>query len=270
MKIKCKISDLQTIIRFVALKGKDSEGKENAAVEDCILTAAGGKLTVSIMDVQSTFGAKIDYKLIEVQEEGAMPISDIETFAKFLSRFNSDDPVTLSTVDNRIVIERESPKKIAKIPLASEESIASKPAPVFNNLLKDKNGYPQSPKNLWNLKLSLNASYVTSLFDDGDLIKQRILPWAVEGGKLKMSIVDEVMGSFETEVALDSIASNPDKVGPQKALVHFGRGVDNIFSNLSGSVTVYMIDNAQGPIVVEQSTEAFDFLAMIAPIVLGE
>ena len=118
--------------------------------------------------------------------------------------------------------------------------------------------------------MELNANDVTALFDDGDLIKQRILPWKVEDSKLKVAIVDEVMGSFESEIALASIESNPDKAGAKKTLVHFGRGIDNVFSNLSGAVDVYMMDdNVQGPIVVEQSGEAFDFIAMIAPIVLG-
>ena len=269
MKIKCKISDLQTIVKLVALKGKDMEGKEYAAVEDCVLTAAAGKLTVAVMDVQSTFGAKVDYKLVEIQEEGQLPIGDLETFAKFLSRFNSSDVVTVYNDENRVVIQRETPKKVAKLPLVSLESITTKDAPVFSNFKSDVNGYPVTAKSLWNLKFTLNADSVTSLFDDGDLIKQRILPWKVANSKLEMSIVDEVQGSFETEVALDSIESNPAKVGKQSTLVHFGRGVDNIFSNLSGNVTVYMVDDfAQAPIVITQSGEAFDFLAMIAPIVI--
>ena len=154
MKIKCKISDLQTIVKLVSLKGKDMEGKESAAVEDCILTAAGGKITVSVMDVQGTFGVKLDYKLIDIQEEGSMPIGDIEMFIKFLQRFSSSDVITMYTSENRIVIERENPKKTAKLPLVSEESIVAKAASIFSTFKRDVNGYP-SGKSLWNLMLMM-------------------------------------------------------------------------------------------------------------------
>lgn len=270
MKIKCKISDLETIVKLVSLKGKDLTGKEYSAVEDCVINATAGKLIVSAMDLQGVFGAKVDYKTVTVIEEGQLPIGDLETFSKFLSRFGTSDEVVVSISGNRIVIERESPKKIAKLPLVDYESIASKDAPFFATYKKNGNGFPETPKNHWNLKFTMKADDVTDLFEDGNLISQRVLPWVFKDDKLQVSIVDPVLGSFEAEVAVSSIESDPSKVGPHKTFAHFGRGVDNVFSNINGLVKVFMIDNdVQGPIAVEQSTENYDFTALIAPIIMN-
>ncbi len=51
----------------------------------------------------------------------------------------------------------------------------------------------------------------------------------------------------------------------------FGNGLDNIFSNLQGKVKIYLGDNVElTPLCVEQETENFKYLALLAPYALRD
>ena len=270
-KFKCKVTDLENLCNLVSCKGKNIEGKEYSAILDCVVNAIGGKLIVQAMDMQRTFGVKVEQNAT-VETEGQISIGDLGAFSKFLSRFLPTDEVTIYDETNRIVISRESPKKTAKFPLAAYESISSKDAIMFDKLVfSPSTNYPVMGKANFNLSILVNAEFVKSMFEDGDLIKQRYIPIKVSGNKLSVSVKDDTLGEFETEIVPDAIDSDPEHVGKKEMSAMFGNGFDNIFSNLSGKVSVYLIDEVDAsPLIVKQENSQFKFLAMLAPYVSVE
>ena len=113
---------------MVSLTGKsEATGKEYRSILDMNINAlATNELSIEAIDTLKHLGLTLHYLIDSVEEEGPMPIGDIELFEKFLERFNSDDVVSIETAVNRIVITRESPHKVAKVPMASLEAILSK------------------------------------------------------------------------------------------------------------------------------------------------
>jgi len=268
MKIKCRIFDLETLCKLVSLKGKNIDGKDYRAILDCLIDAKyTNKLRVQAMDIQGTFAIHLDYNVDIVEQEGPLAIRDIEEFEGFLQRFNPDDLVTLYTDGNKIVIERDSPKKTARIPLADIASIASKEAPPIEKLEFSQYGYPKSSKVHYNLSMVINAEAITNIFEDGNVIKQRILPWKIKDNKLSVSIGSEQQGSFETEVALEELQNDPEKPGQKQTMTAFGNGLHNIFSNLTGKVKIYLMDESTEvhPLAVSQDTAKYKFFALLAP-----
>ncbi len=269
-KFKCKITDLENLCNLVSCKGKNIEGKEYRAILDCVINAIGGKLIVKAMDMQRTFAVKVEQDAV-VEEEGQLSVGDLESFTKFLSRFLPTDEVTVSNETNRIVISRESPKKIARFPLAAFESINSKDATALDKISFSTAGYPTMGKSNFSLSLIANAESIKSVFEDGNLIQQRYIPLKVKDGKLSVSVKDDTLGEFESEINLDSIANDPELPALKETNATFGNGFDNIFSNLSGKVTIYLIDGVTiGPIIVKQETEHYKFFALLAPYATTE
>ena len=271
MKLKCKISDLQTLCQLTSLKGKSIEGKECRALLDCLIDVSNKKLTVKAMDIQGTFALKFEYFNIEILEDGPLPIGDLEKFESFLSRFNSSDEITLSTFENKIVIERVLPHKIARIPLADVQSLNSKEAPILDKLKYTESGFPQTDKTHFNLSMIINAEEIKSIFDDGNVVKQRVLPWTISDEKLHVSIGSQEYGEFESEIGITDISNDATKPCPHKTKTTFGTGLDNIFSNLSGKVKIYLPDESElSPLIVEQQCDNYRFFAILAPLVVPQ
>jgi hypothetical protein len=268
-KFKCKISDLETITRLVSSKGKSIDGKEYQAITDCLITAIDNRLSVRAMDIQHTFAVGLDYKNIIVEEPGDLPIGDLSNFATFLQRFNPQDDVSVYIHENHIYIERENPKKIGKLPLVAVESIASLPATPIDTLKRTEKGYPDTGKMKLDVQISINAESISSIFEDGNAIKERILPIKIEDGKMKISIGSEIYGSFETELTPENIKTENE--APAKTESSFGNGLDNIFSNLSGKIQIYLANNVDlTPLCIEQETDNFRYLALLAPYALRD
>jgi hypothetical protein len=263
-KFKCKISDLQSLVKLVSSKGKNIDGKEYSAITDCIMDVQSNSIVVKAMDIQHTFLVKVEYKNIDVLEQGQLPIGDLTNFASILTRFDPMDVVTLYTQENKLYIERAEPKKVAKLPLVSIDAISSSPATPLDGLKRSAAGYPATDKIALNLKIVTNTENISSIFEDGNVIKERIIPIKVEQGKFKVAIGSEIYGSFETESTADLVVGDGETIGSTES--SFGNGLDNIFSNLSGKVVIYLADKSTStPLCVEQSTDSFNYLALLAP-----
>jgi hypothetical protein len=252
----------------VSLKGKNIQGKDYRAILDCLATVDQGKLIIQAMDIQGTFAVKLEYQLDKLSpiEAGTLPIGDIEHFEEFLARFETSNDVTVSIEGNKIVIERTLPHKIARIPMADISTITSKETPALTKLQFSQYGFPTAGKTSLNLSITIDAESIKNIFEDGNVIKQRILPWKVDNNQLRVSIGSEQFGEFETEVALEDLQSDPEKPGLKHTQAAFGNGLDNIFANLSGKVKIFLADEVEnGIMVVTQETDKYKFLAMLAP-----
>lgn len=259
MKFKCKISDLETICKLVKAKGKNIDGKDYVAIPDVLINVLKPQtLSLKAMDIQGTFAVSIDYKIDEVSEEGQLPIGDIENFEQFLSRFVPTDEIFVSTTQNKIIIERMDPKKISRIPMGRLEDIWSRNAPPLDKLKRTDIGFDSGKLN-YNLSMIVDAEKIKDIIEDGNVVKQRILPWRIDGNKLFISIGSETSGEFEVEVTFESGTFG-------KTSTAFGNGIDNIFANLSGKVKIFLPDNVEiTPLIVEQVSDKFTYLAILAP-----
>ena len=263
VKFKCKITDLEDICSLVAMKGKSIDGHPYRAILDCVFNIVGDKLKIGALDLQRTFAVSVEYP-VEILEEGQIPIVDIENFEKFLSRFNSSDEVEISTVENRVVIKRESPKKTAKFPLAAYDSIGSKDAPVLEKI-SWKDEYPSlGDKTLFDTVITVNAEQIADIYKDGDVINQRMIPFTLTGQTISVSVKDDTLGEFETEVIPKKVDTISKKELSTSAM--YGNGFDNIFSSLSGEVKIYAINNTKTfPLIVTKTTDRYNVLTILAP-----
>ena len=272
-KFRCKISDLQKICKMVSLTGKsEATGKEYRSILDMNINAlVTNELSIEAIDTLKHLGLTLHYLIDEVIEEGSLPIGDIELFEDFLERFNSDDVVAVETATNRIVITRENPHKVAKVPMASLEAILSKDVPFFKTLGFSKTNFVETEKLKPNLKIVFDAEAMQNVIADGDVVKQRIYPWVIKDGKFTVTVGTETYGEIETEIKLHSIESNPENPGPQNVETGYSSGIDNLFGNFNGKVTVYLVDEPKAaPLIFECKTERFHFIAALAPYVVKE
>ena len=272
-KFKCKISDLQKVCKMVSLTGKsEATGKEYRSILDMNINALPtNELSIEAIDTLKHLGLSLHYLIDSVEQEGSLPIGDIELFENFLERFNPDDVVTVETASNRIVITRENPRKVAKVPMAALEAILSKDVPFFKTLGFSKTNFVETEKLKPNLKIVFDAEAMQNVIADGDVVKQRIYPWVIKDGKFTVTVGTETYGEIETEIKLTSIESNPENPGPQHVETGYSSGIDNLFGNFSGKVTVYLVDQPkEAPLIFEQKTDKFKFVAALAPYVVKE
>jgi len=281
-KLSCKISDLEEICRLISLKGKNPQGKEFVAIPDFLLVCAGptgsipgseGYADVKAVDNKGAIAVSLRYKNIKVVQDGVIPIGDVESFQKYLARFNSSDEVTVETTENKIIITRQSPSKIARIPMASVDSLTtSKNAEaILSNFKKNEAGYFQSKKTNLNLRLTLNAGDIKNVVDDGEAVGQRIYPWKLEANQLFVKVGEEQLGEIETQITTlktESFTKSGDAPETQTA---FAYGIDNIFGNLSGEVKIYLANGVQAcPLILTQSTDKYSLKILLAPVTVTE
>jgi hypothetical protein len=260
-KINCKINDLHEVCRLVAMQGVNQMGKSYMAIRDVVITAKDNKFYIEAIDNLKSLVIKLEYN-IAVESEGVIPIGDIERFEEFLSRFNPDDIISLTTTENKIVITRENPKKTLRIAKADVSVIQSKDAsPIFSKLTQE-DSFWKTPSLKYNLRFVFDSNIVHEAIEDGAVVKQREYPWKIEGDKLFIAVGSENYGEFSHEISLESIEGN----GPHKTETVFSSGVDNLFGNLEGKVTASLVDGAEiSPLIIEKKTEKYNLFAMLAP-----
>ena len=263
VKFKCKIQDMLQVCKMASLKGtNDISGKEYLSMQDMIL-AVDENVEVKSLSVLKEMMVKINYH-VDVIEKGQIPISDISMFVKFLQRFVPTDDVTISLVENKVVIERESPKKVARMITTSPENIvASQGTSQMEKYHKNADGYWTNDKMLFNLKIDFDAQEMRNVIGDGDLISQRVYPFVVKDSKFSVPLSSSTYGDMESEIALSSIkTSEASWVDTRTA---YAAGLDNLFSALSGNVSLYLITGGYFPLLLEQHSEKYDFIALLAP-----
>ena len=278
-EVKCKVSDLREICDLISMKGKNPQGKEYVAVPDFMIKATGGILVVSATDSKNALAVGLKYKVESVPEEGSLPISDVETFKKYLDRFDATDSITVKTTQNRILIERADPKKVARIPLAESDSIESgaKGDEALARFPLTDAGYPKSAKTHMSLKLLLDAGAIKGVIDDGEVVKQRSYPWKIEGDTFTVKVGSEQLGEIETQIKVDKIELDPEVAGgetpgttartPKGTKTCFSYGFDNLFSYVDGKVEIYLAENAAAcPLYLVKKTDKFELRAILAPV----
>ena len=268
-EFSCKVSDLVELCQLVSLSGKDLKGKEHLAIPDFLLTVNADNLEVKAVDSKGALAVHLTYKIRPITP-GIIPIGDVDVLLNYLSRYNSSDDITVSTTENKLILTRKNPLKVSRIPLASLETITtSKGADtILQNFQPTPTGYFASKKTNWDLKLTLKAEDVAEVIEDGEVVKQRIYPWKLENG-LTIVVGTEQLGEIETSILIKEMSGETPT--PPKTKTSFAYGIDNIFSNLSGDVNVFLVDGVDScPIILQKKTDKYDITIFLAPAVITE
>jgi hypothetical protein len=262
-KIKTKISEFRKICDLVSLIGKDTKGKQILAIPEFLIDASQNAVKIKAVDKGNHLAIDLTYN-VEVLESGPIVIGDVGYIQDFLNRFGSSDEVTIATTENKIIITRESPKKVARIPLASEESLDKKDAKGFlEHFKKNDKGFYETSKTNFNIKLTVLASKIKDVIDDGEAVQQRVYPWSIVDNKLVVKVGAEQSGIIETDIGFEDSTITKDT----KVISAYAYGLDNIFNNLSDKVTLYLSETVEGcPLILEQTTDKYSFKAVLAPV----
>lgn len=276
IEVKCKVSDLREICDLISMKGKNPQGKEYVAVPDFMIKAVAGQplpmqgvLEVSATDSKNALAVGLKYKVESVPEAGNLPISDVETFIKYLDRFDATDSITVKTTQNRIILERADPKKVARIPLAESDSIESgaKGDEALARFPLTTAGYPKSAKTHLSLKLLLDAGAIKGVIEDGEVVKQRSYPWTIDGNAFSVKVGSEQLGEIETQIKVEKIEGDPEVPRLAGTKTCFSYGFDNLFSYIDGKIEVYLADGAEAcPLYLVKKTDKFELRAILAPV----
>jgi hypothetical protein len=271
-EIKCKVSELLEICEIATLKGRNLQGKEYTAVPEFVIDALiqeVPKLSITAANTDNTLTFKLDYNISQVQEAGEIPIGDVKKLMEYLGTFSTKDEVTLRTTENKVIIERETPKKVARIPLTAISNIDSTiiGKDQFKKFTLTPSGYPKSAKSHLNLKINLNAKEIKEVVEGGEVVNQRIYPFNISSGIFTVKVGSEQTGEIETTIGGATFESDPEKVGSKTAKTCFAGGLDNIFGNLDGAVTLYILDDADiSPMYIAKDTPKYTFRAFLAPV----
>lgn len=257
-KFKCKISDLNTICKMASMSGTNViSGKEYDAMEDMLLTV-GDNIEILAISALKELMVKINYK-VEVIEKGEIAISDIRTFEKFLGRFSPNDDVTVSVADNKVVITRETPRKVARMPIGDSSTIQS------TNGVKNIGRFSKvgeawtNGKDDYGLAITFNIEKLQEVIEDGDVVKQRVYPFVIKNDEFSISIGSEESGVIETTIPTKQIANAKD------TRTAYASGIDNLVNAINGEVTLYMVAGGSHPFILEKHTQDYDFVGLLAP-----
>jgi hypothetical protein len=269
-EIKAKISDLKELCQLVSLVGKDTKGKTFLPIPEFVINASVDGVQVQAVNKGTQLAVELKYKKITVVQPGAIVIGDVEKFTGFLDRFNSSDDVTVSTTENRIIITRLNPKKIARIPMADSGTLETKGAQQFLEKFNKnvETGYYETSKTKFGVKVTLNAGDVKSVIDDGEAVNQRIYPWKLGDTGLTVKVGDAMLGEIETDIPLKKVVVD-SAVAPVVESA-YAYGIDNIFGNLSGEVVVSLANGIGScPMIVEKKSDKFSLKIILAPVVVS-
>ena len=260
-KINGKVNNLKELLSLVQLEGKDPNGSTSYMIYTCILECKDGKISVKALAKSNTVLAFIEYKKIDVISEGEIPVGSIEEFISYLKRFENDDIVNVETTENKIKIFRENPKKTAYIPLTARENIddSLRAEGVKDSLVQQEVGWKFRKTEL-ETSIVVNSHFIKQVLDDGSVQGlNRTYPISI-GDEVVCKVGDIKGGMIETIIPVEN------KVG--EASSSFAAGIDNVFSNISGEVGVWLAE--KGPMLVIKTDEKVDAKYIIAPLIEEE
>lgn len=269
VEIKGKISDFKELCHLVSLEGKDGKGKSIRPIPEFVINAELGKVYIAARNQGGQLVVSLTYKSLTTINPGQLVVGDVEAFLGYLDRFNSSDEVTLSTYENKLMITRSSPKKVARFPHSDVTSVETRDADVaVSKFVKKETGFFETPKTKFGIKLELSAEDVKDVIDDGEAVGQRIYPWNLSTSGLSVKVASET-AEIETDIPIKKISkADEEPVNIQSA---YAFGLDNVFNNLSGQVDISLANNIGAcPMIIEQETTKYYIRIMVAPVVVSE
>jgi len=258
-KIQAKSQDFKILFEKIKLQGKDETKCSKPLIYNCILNCKDNKVTTSLLNSSCTVFGEFEFKTIKVLEEGNISIGNIQEFSEYINKFAGENEITIETTENEILIKRDSPKKVAKLNLTSEtyiedsnraieilsKLIIEEEKVIFNEVILDK-------------KFIVDCKNIKEALDDGNISSiTRVFKFDFTENKINCLIGENTENRIETEIPISSGNGNCKNI--------FRQGIDNVFSNISGEVKIYISEDS--PMFVSSEDNFCKSKFVIAPAI---
>lgn len=235
-----EVVELTDLIR---LRGVGTDGKTSSLVQDAIIHFGEGEVSVKVFDPMASVWGHIRGPFEGVRQPGKLVLGSISDFRAYISRFGENTLVELTERDGGAYLtfddeDRKSGGYAAtdEAHIKSVDSVEELPYSYDSSGGSPSDGVVPGVESAgihldtW---FRCDVADLQDILEDGDTTEVRRYPLAVEDGSVQVQVGDDD-GWIET----DFVASAGDGV----ASSIYGYGIDNVVSNLSGEVTVFLDD----------------------------
>lgn len=259
-RIVTNSQEIDEILDKVRMHGTDTDGQSISLVEDCVLRFEDGQIHVKAFDPMKSVWLSGSFAFDGIKREGELVIGDITEFRNYLSRFGERtivDQTVPEGEDTVHLVFSDEDRKTGAYPAQDEEHINSTDDvdELPYEFDSDEQEYPEAPSHgvVLDTWFECNVSEIKDILADGDTTQVRKYPLSVDDGSVRVRVGDDA-GYIETSFEADN--------GEGDSAALYGYGLDNVFSNLSGEVTIYLVDD--GAMWVHQDTEDHTLNYMVA------
>jgi len=266
-KIKTQVSKFSSFINAISCEGADETGKTDRVIKEFVIKAIDGKIETYAADKVGKLFSHIRQNM-EVLEPGEIIIGDVGTMMKVLSAFEPGDNIVITQDSGFIVFLRETPKLRLRVATISKENMGSfQAAEMINSKWK----FNEDKTVLGTDKTKLDCVFKVKVDDFKKIVKysnivgEQHYPFIVEKDETtgEMKLIVKV-GSLETSM-VDIESSIPAEMKSVELSNKYAYGFDNVFSSLSGNVTIFTAPNM--PLWIFKEEPDRELRYMILPIV---
>ena len=249
MRFKVGSTKLLKFLECIQCTGTDPiEGSGSVPINECIITVEDNKLKVLHSDGTTIV---VNHELqVEVEENGKIPIADIGRTIQFVHSFKPNKKITVYEKDDRLIMKTD--EKIVKIRL-DDESVIKKLSGLEHITLTDgKITHKDFDEEVQVFKI--DAEIIKNIVKDAKITGKMEFPFEVKDGKFYCSIGDEdaMITTVHNDINIEDVKST------------YAFGIDNVFSHLTGEVTVAFGNNTN--MWVEKEDESMYLRYLIVKI----
>lgn len=256
-KIKTNYDEISDITDKFRLYGKDTDGQKTKLVTDGVLHFRDDQMQTRVFDPMKSVWADVRIDFEGIKREGKLVIGSISQFRTYIKRFGQHTIVEQVERDDGMWLQfNDEDRKEGGYPATDEDHIDStdKVDELPYEYDSETDEFPHAPAK----GIEMDTYFVTEvteikdIIEDGDTTEVRRFPIYVDEGSVSVKVGDQD-GYIETTFQAE---------GEGEASSVYAYGVDNVFSNLSGEVEVYLTQD--GAMWVHQDTEDHTVDYMIA------
>lgn len=223
---------MKSTISILTLQEVLKKTKCNTLVNSAVLEFTNGTVQTKghgiekDKKVDGTLSFQIQYPTI-VQENGEVPIADLQKLLSLSEIYEKEDQVSLSVTDNKLVIDREIPKTILTCDIADkkflETSYKGKENVEFIPKIKLTNAKGNFMEIPLNCEVILDSSMLKSFASAASKINPDKVPFQVKDGKF-FSALKGTDSSLMSEIRVDKAEGNGISKYPPAILEIFTAG----------------------------------------------
>lgn len=253
-RIMTNHGEIVELTNLIRLRGVGTDGKTSSLVTDAILHFDEGEVSVKVFDPMASVWAHVRGPFEGVRRPGKLVLGSISEFRSYLDRFGEHTAVELTERDGGAFLTfDDEERKSGGYAATDEQHIKS--AQDVEDLPYEYDPSQGSPSegvvpaaeaagvylDTW---FRCDVADIQDILQDGDTTEVRKYPLTVEDGSVQVQVGDDD-GWIETDFVADA--------GDGVASSVYGYGIDNVISNLSGEVTIFLDD--EGPMWVRSEDQ---------------
>lgn len=245
-----EMAELTDLIR---LRGVGTDGSTTTLVSDAILNFEDNSIEVKCFDPMASVWVHLRGSFGDVRQDGKLVIGDIAEFRSYLDRFGEHTIIDMGEDEGSFFINfDDEDRKNGGYPATDETHInsAKNVEELPYEYDADEMDYPRADAAGIELDtyFKCDVADIQEILDDGDTTEVREYPITVEDGSVQVRVGND-SGWIDTNfaaIAGDGVASSV-----------YGYGMDNVWSNLSGEVDVFMTED--GPMWIHVDNDEVDY-----------